>query len=40
MSFPNLFPGWEIIEKIGSGGFSTVYKIKKIDLIEPLKSVE
>ncbi len=27
----NMLPGWEIIEKIGSGGFSTVYKIKKID---------
>ncbi len=27
----NILPGWEIIEKIGSGGFSTVYRIKKCD---------
>jgi serine/threonine protein kinase len=27
----NILPGWEIVEKIGQGGFSTVYKIKKSD---------
>ncbi|MBR5278135.1 MAG: protein kinase, partial [Clostridia bacterium] len=26
-----VFPGWEIVEQIGSGGFSKVYKIKKSD---------
>lgn len=27
----NVFPGWEIVEPIGSGGFSKVYKIRKTD---------
>jgi len=25
----NIYPGWEIMEKLGSGAFSTVYKIRK-----------
>ncbi len=31
MNNSNIFPGWEIVEPIGSGGFSKVYKIRKTD---------
>jgi len=27
----NIFPGWEIMEELGAGAFSTVYKIRKTD---------
>jgi len=31
MENKNIFPGWEIVEEIGRGAFSTVYKVRKDD---------
>ncbi len=31
MGYPNFLPGWETVDLLGAGGFSKVYKIKKID---------
>ncbi len=31
MAIRGLWEGWEVLEQIGSGGFSKVYKIRKID---------
>ena len=26
-----MWPGWETVDQIGAGGFSDVYKIRKVD---------
>ena len=31
MEQKQIWPGWETVELLGTGGFSEVYKIKKVD---------